>query len=93
MSEPSYQRPPIDPEKLLVHFQDWKRGEELPGRTLSYLKTGRLPELLQASDDESAASLWLIWEPWEQGKATPADVVADLESAGLAAFLESTKAA
>ncbi len=92
VTESSYQRPPIDPQKLLAHLDDWKRGEELPGRTLSYLKTGRLPELLDDPDNDTAAELWAIWEPWEKGKATPADVVAELEAAGLAAFIESTKA-
>ena len=40
--------PPPDPEKLLAHWMEWERGEETPGRVMSNLKTGGLPDLLRA---------------------------------------------
>ena len=41
------ERPPPDPEKLLAHWEEWERGETPPGRVMSSLKTGGLPELLR----------------------------------------------
>jgi hypothetical protein len=40
--------PPPDPEKLLAAWMEWERGETPPGRVMSNLKTGGLPELLRA---------------------------------------------
>jgi len=40
-------RPAPDPEKLLAHWEEWERGETPPGRVMSNLKTGGLPELLR----------------------------------------------
>lgn len=41
-------RPPPDPEKLLAQWDEWERGETPPGRVMSNLKTGGLPDLLRA---------------------------------------------
>ncbi len=40
-------RPPADPVKLLAAWMEWERGETLPGRVMSNLKTGGLRELLE----------------------------------------------
>lgn len=40
-------RPPPDPEKLLAYWNEWERGETPPGKVISNLKTGGLPDLLQ----------------------------------------------
>ncbi len=39
-------RPAPDPRKLLDQWQEWERGDTPPGRVMSNLKTGGLPELL-----------------------------------------------
>jgi len=39
--------PPADPKKLLEHWMEWERGEQLPGRVLANLKTGGLREVLE----------------------------------------------
>jgi hypothetical protein len=39
--------PAPDPEKLLAQWMEWERGEAAPGRVLSNLKTGGLPDLLR----------------------------------------------
>lgn len=41
-------RPPPDAEKLLAQWEEWERGETPPGRVMSNLKTGGLPELLRS---------------------------------------------
>lgn len=41
-------RPPPDPTKLLGIWQRWEDGDAMPGKTLSELKTGGLPELLES---------------------------------------------
>ena len=40
-------RPPPDPSKLLAIWQRWEAGDALPGKTMSELKTGGMPELLE----------------------------------------------
>lgn len=40
--------PPPDPAKLLSQWNEWERGETTPGRVLANLKTGGLPDLLEA---------------------------------------------
>jgi len=42
-------RPPPDPAKLLAHWMDWERGDELPGRVLANLKTAGLRDLLEST--------------------------------------------
>jgi hypothetical protein len=41
-------RPPPEPEKLLSDWMEWERGETMPGRVISNLKTHGLRELLEA---------------------------------------------
>ncbi|MCB0995819.1 MAG: hypothetical protein KDB21_12050 [Acidimicrobiales bacterium] len=41
------ERPRPDPSKLLSWWMEWERGETPPGRVLSNLKTGGLPDLLR----------------------------------------------
>lgn len=48
-------RPPPDPVKLLAQWEEWERGETPPGRVMSNLKTGGLPDLLRALADAAAA--------------------------------------
>ena len=40
-------RLPPDPAKLLEAWMEWERGEALPGRVISTLKTGGLRDLLE----------------------------------------------
>jgi hypothetical protein len=44
---PGMDRPPPDPEKLLTQWMEWERGETPPGKAMSNLKTGGLPDLLR----------------------------------------------
>ena len=41
-------RPPPDAAELLPQWEEWERGETPPGRVMSSLKTGGLPELLKS---------------------------------------------
>ena len=49
-------RPPPDPEKLLADWMEWERGETMPGRVMSNLKTHGLRELLDELAAKAAAS-------------------------------------
>ena len=40
-------KPKPNPQKLLDQWMEWERGETPPGRVISNLKTGGLPELLE----------------------------------------------
>lgn len=40
--------PAPDLDKLLSHWEEWERGEEMPGRVLANLKTAGMPALLRA---------------------------------------------
>lgn len=40
-------RPAPDPAKLLEAWMEWERGDALPGRVMSNLKTGGLRDLLE----------------------------------------------
>lgn len=40
-------RPAPDPAKLLDAWMEWERGEALPGRVMSNLKTGGLRDILE----------------------------------------------
>lgn len=42
------ERPPPDPAKLLSYWQEWERGDTLPGQVLANLKRAGLPDLLEA---------------------------------------------
>lgn len=48
-------RPPTDPKKLLTYWMEWERGETLPGRTMSNLKTNGLRDLLEELAETAAA--------------------------------------
>ncbi len=39
--------PRPDPVKLLATWDQWERGEVAPGKVMSELKTGGLPDLLR----------------------------------------------
>jgi len=41
-------RPAPDPVKLLDQWNEWESGETPPGRVMSNLKTGGLPDLLRS---------------------------------------------
>ncbi len=58
------ERPAPDPVKLLESWMEWERGNEMPGRTMSNLKTGGLRILLEAIVEQIPAT-------------DPADVPAD----------------
>jgi hypothetical protein len=40
-------RPPPDPQKLLVAWMEWEKGETPPGRVMSTMKTAGMRELLE----------------------------------------------
>lgn len=40
--------PAPDPAKLLGYWEEWERGETPPGKVMSNLKTGGMPELLKS---------------------------------------------
>ena len=42
------EKPAPDPAKLLGYWEEWERGETPPGKVMSNLKTGGLPQLLQS---------------------------------------------
>lgn len=42
------QRSKPDAAKLLAQWNEWETGETPPGRVMSNLKTGGLPELLES---------------------------------------------
>ena len=44
--------PKPKPQKLLDQWMEWERGETPPGRVISNLKTGGLPELLEQLIEE-----------------------------------------
>jgi hypothetical protein len=75
------ERPAPDPAKLLSQWDDWERGDELPGRTMANLKTGEARQLLEA-DGEQHAALLEAWQGWEKGRTVPADVLAALRDGG-----------
>jgi hypothetical protein len=48
--------PPPDPQKLLTAWMEWESGETPPGRVMSNLKTGGLPDLLRALVEAAATT-------------------------------------
>ncbi|MEY4129929.1 MAG: hypothetical protein RLZZ31_53 [Actinomycetota bacterium] len=42
------EKPAPDPAKLLAAWMEWETGETPPGRVMSNLKTGGLPDLLRS---------------------------------------------
>ena len=41
-------KPAPDAAKLLGYWEEWEKGETPPGKVMSNLKTGGMPELLQS---------------------------------------------
>ena len=84
-------RPEADPKKLAGQFDEWIRGETLVGRMPANLKTGRLPELLDAavagSGGKPAETLAEVWNSWERGTTLPLPVAEGLRDGGLFQFL------
>jgi hypothetical protein len=66
-------RPPADPAKLLEAWMAWERGDALPGRTMSTLKTGGLRDILERLVAESSgdAAVTVDAEPVDTGSWTP----------------------
>ena len=46
--------PAPDPAKLLGYWEEWERGETPPGKVMSNLKTGGMPELLKSLLEEAS---------------------------------------
>lgn len=42
----AFDRPPPDLTKLIAAWEEFERGEQLPGKVLANLKTAGLPEIL-----------------------------------------------
>ena len=81
-------RPAPSPQKLLGQFRDWTSGTELPGRTMSYLKTGGLPELLtHVSGVDGVDTMVEAWSGWETGTTNPTVVLEVLRDAGIETLL------
>ena len=81
-------RPAPSAKKLHTQFADWENGDELPGRTLAYLKTGFLPEVLEGLDPTDAvANIQTAWGEWESGTTGPEAVLAELKAQGLGDLL------
>ena len=81
-------RPAPSPEKLLNQFRDWMAAEELPGRTMSYLKTGFLDEILAEHDGHKGVpEMRAAWSGWEAGTTHPTVVLETLQAEGIEAFL------
>lgn len=82
------ERPPPSAAKLLTQFEDWTTGNEMPGRTMSYLKTGYLPEVLaEQTSTDGVEDMLAAWQEWEAGRTNPAAVLEALRAAGLEAVL------
>ncbi len=47
----SFERPAPDLQKLIAAWEEFERGEQLPGKVLANLKTAGLPEVLQELAD------------------------------------------
>ena len=91
------ERPAPSPAKLLGQFNDWIDETELPGRTMSYLKTGFLPEVLAEKRDagdegRDIAAMLESWAGWEKGDTRPdvvLEVLKDNDLVGLLTELSS----
>jgi len=81
------ERPAPSPAKLLKQFNDWTSETEMPGRTMSYLKTGFLPEVLAANESEATIAMLESWAGWEKGDTRPEIVLAALQDNGIVEFL------
>lgn len=81
------ERPAPSPSKLLTQFNDWVNETEMPGRTMSYLKTGYLPGILAEQDSEAVTTMIESWTGWEKGNTRPEIVLEVLKEQGLAELL------
>ncbi len=81
------ERPPISPSKLLHQFNDWVQETEMPGRTMAYLKTGMLHEVLAEDGGHLAQTMLEAWEKWEKGKVGPTPTLESLREQGLVDLL------
>lgn len=86
------ERPAPSPSKLKNQFDDWITETELPGRTLAYLKTGFLPEVLAEQETETAAAMIEAWAGWEKGTTGPHEVCETLKELGLPELLAELSA-
>jgi hypothetical protein len=43
----TFEQPAPDLKKLLAAWDEWERGEQMPGKVLANLKTAGLPEVLK----------------------------------------------
>lgn len=87
MTVENQERPAPSPSKLLGQFNDWVEETEMPGRTMSYLKTGFLPEILAEQDSDAATAMIESWAGWEKGKTRPEVVLEVLKEQGLVELL------
>ncbi len=85
--EQNQERPEPSPAKLAAQFNDWVEETEMPGRTMSYLKTGFLPEVLAEQEGDNVAAMIESWHGWEKGKTRPEVVLAVLKDEGIADLL------
>lgn len=83
------ERPPISPSKLLHQYTDWVEETELPGRTMAYLKTGMLHEVLAADESDGAQTMLAAWEQWEKGIVGPTPTLEVLRDNGVADLLQA----
>ena len=52
----SFEPPVPDLAKLQLHWEEWERGEEAPGRVLANLKTAGMRQLLQSLVEDGWSS-------------------------------------
>jgi hypothetical protein len=64
-------RPAPDPAKLLEAWMEWEKGEALPGRTMSTMKTGGLRDILEGLVAERGPKVDTVEEPAEAESWTP----------------------
>ncbi len=85
------ERPAPSPAKLLGQFNDWVEETEMPGRTMSYLKTGFLPEVLaeqlEAEENGTISAMLESWAGWEKGNTRPEIVLGVMKDNGLVELL------
>lgn len=47
----TFEQPTPDLKKLLAAWEEWERGEQMPGKVLANLKTAGLPAVLKQLTD------------------------------------------
>lgn len=86
------ERPAPSPSKLLAQFNDWVGETEMPGRTMAYLKTGFLSQVLEERGDDVSAAMLTSLQGWEKGKVRPEVVLAELKELGIVELLTELSA-